>query len=71
MNRTGDVRRKKSEFSRPPIFRVFQHNRCKAAVPSLETVAAFAARHDPFHGQPTGQAKPLLVNPFFTWIGTA
>jgi len=23
MNRTGDVRRKKSEFSRPPIFRVF------------------------------------------------
>jgi len=40
MNRTGDVRRKKSEFSRPPIFRVFQHNRCKAAVPSLETVAA-------------------------------
>jgi hypothetical protein len=27
MNRTGDVRRKKSEFWRPPIFRVFQPNR--------------------------------------------
>jgi hypothetical protein len=30
-----------------------------------------APRHDPFHGQTTDQAKPLVVNPFFTWIGTA
>jgi hypothetical protein len=32
MNRTGDVRRKKSEFLRPPIFRVFQHNRSTTVI---------------------------------------